>query len=374
MLRTRLLAHVICLAALGASAASAQPNTSLTIRVRDEAAPAGATVQMKVRTTEATPISGGRPQFAFDASTFDAVVGIGLFAPIGEVAGAAVIDGNRASIAYVTTTPETGDFPLLTVTLRTRTDVAEGSRTTFTLDPSSLFALNGTMVAANVSPGRVTVGGSVAISDIIPGEGRFPAGTMVSVHGTGFKRLTRVRVDGVGITGVHFVSPTEMRFTLSEATNMTAARVKVVNPDSSTSTYYSYLRGIPAATSSRTLLSMTRAIFSGTTRSLSTFGPIPQLTGAQYAAVALQNPNLTTAYAIALLYAEDGTLLHWSVRALRSSHRLTLELSELFNGVAPPPGASVKVFSTAPLEMFGLLCDEEAWTVTPRLPAEAGRE
>jgi hypothetical protein len=372
--RSKLIASVICLSALGVSAASAQSIGDLSIRVRDDAAPAGATIQIKVRTTEATPISGGRPQFAFDPAMFADVVGIGLFAPTGEVAGAAVIDGNRASIAYVTTTPATGDFPLLTVTLRTRADVANGSRTEFTLDPSSLFNLNGTMVSARVSPGRVTVGGSVAISDIIPGEGRFPAGTVVSVHGTGFNSSSRVRVDDVAITSVRFVSPTEMRFTLAEATNMTAARVKVVNPDSSTSIYYSYLRGIPAATSSRTLLSMTRPIFSGTTRSLSTFGPIPALTGAQYAALALQNPNLTTAYAIVLLYAEDGSLIHWSVRALRSGHRLTLELSELFDGVAPPPGASVRVYSTAPVEMFGLLCDEEAWTVTPRLPAEAGGE
>jgi hypothetical protein len=374
MLRSKLITSVLCLSALGASAASAQSGGDLSIRVRDDQAPAGATVQIKVRTTEATPISGGRPQFAFDASTFDDVVGIGMFAPTGEVAGAAVLDGNRASITYVTTTPETGDFPLLTVTLRTRPDATAGSRTTFTLDPSSVWNLNGTMVAAKVSPGRVTIGGSVAISDIIPGEGWFPAGTIVSVHGTGFDSRTRVRVDGVAITSVRFVSPTEMRFTLSHATNMTAARVKVINPDSSTSTYYSYLRGIPAATSRRTLLSMTRPIFSGTTRSLSTFGPIPGLTGAQYAALALQNPNLTTAYAIVLLYSNDGTLLHWSVRPLRSGHRLTLELSELFDGVAPPPGASVRVISTLPIEMFGLLCDEETWTVTPRLPAEAGGE
>lgn len=372
MLRVKLFAALLCVPALGVSAAYAQNEGDLSIRVRDDAAPAGATVQIKVRTTEATPISGGRPQFTFDSAMFDAVVGIGLFAPIGEVAGAAVVDGNRASIAYVTTTPATGDLPLLTVTLRTRADAAAGSRTTFTLDSPSLWNLNGTMVAAKVSPGRVSIEGSVAISDVIPGEGWFPAGTVVSIHGTGFNSLTRVRVEDVAIGSVRFVSPTEMRFTLLQAASMTGARVKAINPDSSTSIYYAYLRGIPAATSSRTLLSATRPIFSGTTRSLSTFGPIPALTGAQYAALALQNPSLTTAYAIVLLYSADGALLHYSVRTLRSGHRLTLELSELFDGVAAPPGASVQVFSTAPIEMFGLLCDEEAWTVTPRLPAEAG--
>ena len=37
---------------------------------------------------------------------FDDVAGIGLFAPTGEAVGAAVIDGNRVTLAYVTTTPQ----------------------------------------------------------------------------------------------------------------------------------------------------------------------------------------------------------------------------------------------------------------------------
>ena len=60
-----------------------------------------------------------------------------------------------------------------------------------------------------------------------------------------------------------------------------------------------------------------------------------------------------------------------STRSLQSGYRLALELSELFDGVAPPPGGSVRVTSSLPIQVFGLLCDEGAWTVTPRLPAEA---
>ena len=63
--------------------------------------------------------------------------------------------------------------------MRLRPDVAVGSRQQFTLDPSSLWTVNGTIVRARVSPGTVTVGGSVAISDVIPGDGWFPAGTVV---------------------------------------------------------------------------------------------------------------------------------------------------------------------------------------------------
>jgi hypothetical protein len=107
---------------------------------------------MKLEDTDGTPISGGRPFFAFDAAMFDAVTGIGVFAPTGEAAGA-VVDGNRVTIAYVTTTPVTGDYPIMTVSLRIREGAATGSHTQFTLHPSSLWTVAGEVVRPRVSAG-----------------------------------------------------------------------------------------------------------------------------------------------------------------------------------------------------------------------------
>src|SRR2546422_6843981 len=227
MLRGKPFTTVMCLLALGVSAAAGTrattglsiripdetATTGLSLRISDETAPAGGMVQMKVSTYEVTPISGGRPLFSFDPALFDGVAGVGMFAPTGELAGAAVVDGNQVAIAYVTTTPFTGDYPLLAVALRIRQDLAAGSRTLFTLDPSSLWNLNGTMLrttvsgtmvgtavsgtvaGTRVSPATVTVGGSVAVTNAIPGEGWFPAGTVVSVRGVGFNSHSRLRVN-----------------------------------------------------------------------------------------------------------------------------------------------------------------------------------
>jgi hypothetical protein len=162
----------------------------------------------------------------------------------------------------------------------------------FTLDPSSLWILNGRPVPTKVSPATVTAGGSVAVSSVSPGEGWFPAGTVVSVRGVGFTGQTRVSLEDANITAERVVSPTEIRFTLAEAATMTAARVRVDNPDGSRSIYYSYLHGLPAATSSRALLSATQPIFSGTARPVATVGPIPATNSMQYFALALQNPGL----------------------------------------------------------------------------------
>src|SRR6185436_4718854 len=105
-------------------------------------------------------------------------------------------------------------------------------------------------------------------------------------------------------------------FTLRDPANMTAQMLRVDNPDSSRSMYYAYMRGVPAAASRRTLLSMTQTIFSGTTRSVGTVGPIPPLGRGQFAGIALHNPNLAAVDVTLELFAADGTFLSSSRRAL----------------------------------------------------------
>ena len=56
-----------------------------------------------------------------------------------------------------------------------------------------------------------------------------------------------------------------------------------------------------------------------------------------------------------------------ALRTLEAGHRLTLELSELFEDVVAPEGAWVEVTSSLPVEAFSLLCDEGTGAVTPRL-------
>jgi hypothetical protein len=373
MPQMKLWTSVMCVCALATSAAGSGTTSALRLRVLDETAPAGSVVQMKVRTYEVTPISTASVSFDPAPTFFEGIDSIGIFATTGEVAGAAMIDGTQvARIAYVTSAPLTTDeYPFLTVSLRMRPDMKVGSQAEFTLDPSSLWNVGGTVVTTRVTPGRVTVGGSVAITDVIPGEGWQAAGTVVSVRGVGFNSRSRLKVDDIGVGSVRVVSSTEIRFTLREPVNMTAQRLRVDNPDGSRSTFYSHMRGIPAATSVRTLLSETYPIFSGTARVQSTLGPIPAMNALEYSALALQNPNVTSATVTVALYAADGALLHSSTRSLKNGYRLALELSELLDGVMPSAGAFVRVTSSLPIEVFGLLCDEGTWTVTPRLPIEA---
>src|SRR5690348_3604076 len=83
-------------AASGPGGGNATPQVSL--HIPNETAPPGGLVQMKFLVTEPTPISTGRPGMDYDPSMFDAVYGIELMNPNGDVNGIATVSGTRVDI------------------------------------------------------------------------------------------------------------------------------------------------------------------------------------------------------------------------------------------------------------------------------------
>src|SRR5258708_24722002 len=128
----------VVLFSLGVSASAVAQAATVEVRIPNEAAPPGGMVQMKVMTTEATPISGGSPLFAYDASMFADVAGIGIFDPTGEAAGAAVISGTSVNISYIKTTIGPGGYPILTVALPIKNDVRSEEHTSELQSPDHL--------------------------------------------------------------------------------------------------------------------------------------------------------------------------------------------------------------------------------------------
>jgi len=344
--------------------------TEVTMRIPDESAPAGAMVQMKVLTTEVTPISGGRPGFGYDSAFFGAVAGFGIMAPNGEIAGAAIINGARVQVVYSGTSLLSANYPIMTVVLPIRSDAVAGSKTLFTLDPASTFTYSTTGdVTARISPATVSVAGTLSIGDVIPGEGLWPAGTVVTVRGTGFDAKTSLHVNDAGVKTYAIVSPTELQFVLSQPTQIRGLKITVSGNNAAT--YYAYMRGITTEVSSRTLLTTIEPIFSVAQRSTATIAPTLPMSGSQYEAVALQNPNLIDVTVGLSLRAADGTVLYETSRTLAARQRLALEASELLGGVAPPAGSTIVVTASQPIDAFSLLCDEALGTVVPVLPLEA---
>jgi len=342
-------------------------NNQISLHIPNEMAPPGGVVQMKLMVTAPTPISSGGPRFAFD-STFDDVWGIELFNPGGDVNGAAVISGSQVSVFYTTSAGAQGtDYPIMTIALHVRPDAVPGTQTQFSLDPSSTWILGllGPATLKPMTPAIVTVGDSISITNVVPGGGILPAGSVVRIEGMGFQPKTQVQLNAIKASSITLISPNEIQFTLAEATNMTGQKIQLVNPDGSQDTYFSYLRGISLLQSGRPLLQNTLPIFSSMTYSKAVFGPLGTLASNQFSGIAVQNPGSVPAEITVSLYSAQNAPLGGSTVNLPAGYRFIEETSELTNGVAPTFGSYIVVSSSESVQTFAFIADGSQSTVLP---------
>jgi hypothetical protein len=348
-------------------------NNQISLHIPNEMAPPGGVVQMKLMVTAPTPISSGGPRVAFD-DTFDAVWGIELFNRTGDVNGTAVINGSQVSIFYTASSGAQGtDYPIMTVALHVRPDAVPGSQTQFSVDPSSTWMLGllGPATLKPMTPATVTVGGTISITNVVPGGGVLPAGSVVSIQGMGFQANTQIQLNAIKASSITLIGPNEIRIVLAETTNMTGQKIQVVNPDGSQDTYFSYLRGISLVQSGRPLLQNTVPIFSSVTHSKAVFGPIGTLLANQFSGIAVQNPGTVPADLTVSLYSAQNVLLGGSTISLPPGYRFIKETSELTNGVVPPFGSYIVVSSSQPVQGFGFIADASQSTLAPFAAAAA---
>lgn len=339
----------------------------ISLHIPDEMAPPGGVVQMKLMVTAPTPISSGGPRFALDC-TFDAVWGIELFNSAGDVNGAAVINGSQVNVFYTTSSGAQGtDYPIMTVALHVRPDAAPGAKAQFSLDPSSTWILGllGPAALKPMAPATITVAGTISITNVVPGGGALPAGSVVHILGMGFQAATQVQLNAIKASSIAVVSPNEIQVTVAEATNMTGQKIQVVNPDGSQDTYFSYLRGVPLFSSGRPLLQSTVPIFSSLAYSQAVFAPIGTLTANQFSGVAVQNPGTAAAGVTVSLYSAQNALMGGTTISLPPGYRFMAETSELTSGVAPTAGSYVVVSSTRPVQSLGFIADGSQSSLLP---------
>jgi len=243
------------LVALAGAGSAASP--SLQLALSNETIPAGATGQVKVWVASPTPIASGGFNIYFDPSVFAGITGAGAFGSNGN-ANAKVGIVATALGATFSSVPSNfngvfsddigrlPDLPVFTIDVTVNPGVAAGTKSTFTLDttPAPWTDANGNTYSVTVVPGSVTVGGSLAISDVEPGGGILPAGTVVKISGTGFDPAAALTVDGVSVGSVQVVSSQEIDFTIGAAAELTGKRVAVSNPDGSQAEYFPILDGV----------------------------------------------------------------------------------------------------------------------------------
>ncbi len=341
--------------------------------VLDERAPRRGMIELKVELTEPKPISTGRVTLAVDQGDqgpLGSVVGVALFSPAGDVSGAAVVSGNQLHLSFIS--PEgrfgTNEYsPIIAVSIPVRPDARVGATAQLVLDPNRSWwvAPSGQRYVQQVMSGVFTVDGSVSIGNVVPGSAFVRAGSTVTVSGIGFQQQARVQIDDVRIAATRYVSPTRLDVVLAEHSRMHGKRVQVTNPDRSSATYYSYLRAAPLGRSEQPLLAATFPIFSPRTFTQAIF--VPVIDGDRFMGLGFQNPNAESARIAVQLFSARRELISSIDFSLPADMRISREVFELLH-VTPTLGNYLRVLSSVPLQMIGLIGDDAEGSVVPLDP------
>ena len=345
------------------------------LRIPDETVPPGGMLQLKVEITEPKPILKGGQRAGYHAQFLGPVQGIALFSPKGDASGTAVLSKGAAQLSLSSPLFDMGnviDYPILTMAMPVKPTAVPGKTAQLVLDPSLSRWVdpNGQDYPVLLTNGLLTVGGTLSISNILPGGGVVPAGTKIRILGMGFQPDSKVQVHDAILATSTYVSANELDVTLTTDVNMTSRRIRVVNPSSNEKVeYFSYQRTAPVGKSKHALIAATEALFAPSTWTLAYFKPV--LSGSQFSGLALQNQAATPAKVRLQLFASNGGLLATRTLSLLANKRMTRDVAEFFTGVVPGTGTTLKVtvLSGPRIQLLGLLGDDALGTVDPQDPS-----
>jgi hypothetical protein len=340
-----------------------QPAGIAEVRSLNESIPAGGTVQAKFSLTTPRPISGGGPKFQDYGFEIN---GIGIVSPLGTTVGVALSNNGVLSVEIISPDSDYGtntDYPFLTIAMTVPDGSKPGQTFPLQMADTVVNTPSGPVTLSNTKVGTLTVGGSVSIHGLVPGGGTWPAGTMVRVQGTGFGPGTKFATKMKTSSAV-YVSPTEAVFFLQTATTLDGQSVTMTNPDGSSATYYSYLRGVPVSQPTRSLLRKADPIFQTQTHTSAVLGPIAPAAPGEFTGLALQNPGLVPAL-VWLTHDRTGAS---KLVMLPSGGRLMDEIGAIL-GVDMQAGDVVRVTSATGVQILGLSGDDNTVTLRPFLPA-----
>jgi hypothetical protein len=280
-----------------------------------------------------------------------------------------VTDGGSLVITTVSPTPDLSSDSMIAVTLAA-SDPASSQTTTDPTAPSGLTGvdpLGNPCVPDPTNQTNSATPAAVSVTDVLPGGGLLPAGSSVSIVGTGFQLGVQVLIDGVAPASMSWVDSSHLDVVIANDTQLDGKSVTVNNPDGTGATYVSYLRATDLGKSATPLLASAEAIFPVQTQASASFAAP---TGGTFFGLALQNPAPDESN-VSVDLVDAGSVVASASITLPPLTKISRDLSELFAGVVPSAESVVQVTATVPIQMLGLSGNTNDGSVTPVLPAPA---
>lgn len=342
--------------------------TGVSLAVANSLVPPGGVFQYQLMLTEPKPIgnSSSRPTLPSGSPS-----GITLNDPVGETAGVAVISGEGIQITATSpratfgTSPDL-EYPIVAIAMPISNDAVLGSQFPLSVDLADSFWLDpfGQPYPQEIKAGTLTIGGTLNISNVVPGGGFQPAGARISIFGMGFTPLSGVAIEGVtlAVDDYQVVSPNQIDVILPQGVRMDGARVRVKNRNGEVARYFSYLRTQPLGQSANALVNQSYPLFARTTYTSATLAW--QRDPSTFTALAVQNPGTNSAEITVEMRSAANEVLGSFSFPLPPVSKITRDLADFFSQ-APAGAVQVHVSSTQRVQMLGLLGDRTAGTMVP---------
>jgi hypothetical protein len=156
----------------------------LNLRVSSEVAPAGSSVQFKLRCDSPALISSGAFTIDLDPTVFGEISDVTVFGAAGDALGYARVAGRHAEVHFSSPSGSIGQLPGLPVAVLTA-PVNAGATVPVTIDPTlaSWLDTNGKPYTVTVTPGAFRSGGAMWLQSVTPGGGYLGAGTVLRLSG-----------------------------------------------------------------------------------------------------------------------------------------------------------------------------------------------
>ncbi len=352
-------------------AAAGQTTNTLGLKILNEKVPAGGMLQLKLTVTEPKPILKGNQRLNFSSSFLGAPAGIHLDSPKGDVSGVMVMGNGTSQMFFSSPLSSFGtnlDYPILTMAMPVLSTATAGKKVTLALDGvnSSWLDPSSNPYPLELKSGVLTVGGSLSVSNIIPGSGVVAAGTPITITGVGFQPDVVVSVNNATVSSFQFVSSTQIKITLTTAVEMESRRVRVKKPTTNeTVTYYSYQRTVEVGESTHALVAASYPLFPHARWTQAFLKPVAN--GTKFSALALQNTRATGVTVTLSLLSGTGSLMASKTVNLPGRSKIVRDMEEFFSGAKP--GAEIRITCPVAIQVLGMLGDDASGIVLPVAPS-----
>ncbi|HWZ46543.1 MAG TPA: hypothetical protein VNW97_23925 [Candidatus Saccharimonadales bacterium] len=350
----------------GGGGGTTAPFPGLSLKIQNATVPPNGVYQLQLAITEPKPVGTGSSSLVLSSTVFATGAGASVYDPSGQSSGVLVRTANGFQVSLLSPNAmlgTSGDIPILTIALPVRGDAPVGSQIPVNLDLSNTVFLDGSgqPYPLQVSPGTLTIGGTLSIASVVQGGAAVAAGSTINILGLGFTSAAIVSVDGANVVTTRLVSSQQLDVTLDRILVLDGVRVRVDNGTERV-TYYPYLRTAETGNSANPLITAADPLFSRVTY---TAASLPWTRGGTaFTGLALQNPGASSTQVTLSLLSTSNQVLQTFSLPLPGKSRITEDLLDFFS----QPGASaaaVRISSPQAIQLLGLKGDTAAATLQP---------